>query len=165
MTAKHREHLTGEHSFGDAGQLILAVLFAAIWIADTFFLRYTTFLNQYIPLVVRIPCGIMIIVAALYLGKTALSIVFGKESESTGVIKKGAFGIVRHPVYLSETIIYLGLLVISMSLAALAVWIVVIGFLHYISSYEEKLLYKRFGEEYNMYKREVPMWFPRFCKK
>ncbi len=28
-THSHREDLTGEHSFGDAGQLLLAVLFAA----------------------------------------------------------------------------------------------------------------------------------------
>jgi protein-S-isoprenylcysteine O-methyltransferase Ste14 len=165
MAKKHKDHLTGEHTSGDGGQLILACLFAAIWIADTFFLRYTTFLNQYTLLAVRIPCGIVVIVLALYLGKTALSIVFGKEEESTGVIRKGVFGIIRHPVYLSEIIIYLGLLIISMSLAAAVVWVIAIGFLNYISKYEEKLLLERFGQDYKKYKQEVPMWFPRFSKK
>ena len=165
MTKKHRDHLTGEHSFGDMGQLILACSFAAIWIADTFFLRYTTFLNQYVPLAVRIPCGVVLLALAIYVGKTSLSTVFGEESENTGVIRKGTFGIVRHPVYLSEILLYLGILIMSMSLAAAVVWIIAIGFLHYISRYEEKLLLTRFGEDYKRYMQEVPMWFPRLWKK
>ena len=165
MAKKHKDWLTGEHSKGDMGQLILACLFAAIWIADTFFLRYTTLLNQYIPLALRIPCGIVVIVAALYLGKVALSIVFAEDNKDIGVIDKGAFGIVRHPVYLSEIIIYIGLLIISMSLAAVVVWVIAIGFLHWISKYEEKLLLKRFGDDYERHMRKVPMWFPRFWKK
>ncbi|MBT3362518.1 MAG: isoprenylcysteine carboxylmethyltransferase family protein [Chloroflexi bacterium] len=165
MAKKHKDWLTGEHSKGDMGQLILACLFAAIWIADTFFLRYTTFLNQYIPLAIRIPCGIMVIAAALYLGKVALTTVFAEENKDVGVIDKGIFGVVRHPVYLSEIIIYTGLLIISMSLAAAAVWVITIGFLHWISKYEEKLLLTRFGQDYEKHIQKVPMWFPRLFKK
>jgi protein-S-isoprenylcysteine O-methyltransferase Ste14 len=147
------------------GQLILVCLFAVIWIVDTFFLRYTTFLNQYIPLVARIPCGMIVIALAVYLAKTGLSTVFADEKENHGVIRKGVFSIVRHPVYLSEIIIYLGLLIISISLASVLVWVIAIGFLYYISRYEEKLLLERFGENYRDYMREVPMWFPRLRKK
>jgi len=43
------------------------------------------------------------------------------------------FSVVRHPVYLSEILLYLGLLMLSISLAAAVVWIIAIGFLHYIS--------------------------------
>ena len=43
---QQRDDLTGEHTFGDTGQTILACLFAATWIADTFFLKYTAFLNR-----------------------------------------------------------------------------------------------------------------------
>jgi protein-S-isoprenylcysteine O-methyltransferase Ste14 len=165
MTHKHKDWLTGEHSKGDAGQLILACLFAAIWIADTFFLRYTTFLNQYIPLAARIPCGIIVIILALYLGKVALSTVFAEENKDAGVISKGVFGVVRHPVYLSEIIIYIGLLIISMSLVAAVVWIIATGFLYFISRYEEKLLLERFGQEYETYMQQVPMWFSRFWRR
>ena len=31
---KHREDLTGEHPLGDVGQLLLACLFLATWIAE-----------------------------------------------------------------------------------------------------------------------------------
>lgn len=169
-----RDDLAGEHVVGDAGQFILACLFAVTWIADTFFLKYTTFLNQYVPPVVRIPSGVALLVLAGYLARTGLSIVFGEEAASDislmkrpqpGVIRKSVFSIVRHPIYLSEILLYLGLLMLSISLAATAVWVVVIGFLHYISRYEERLLLARFGEEYEQYMREVPMWIPRFWKR
>jgi hypothetical protein len=43
---KERNDLAGEHTLGDAGQIILACLYAAIWVLDTFFLNYTTVLNN-----------------------------------------------------------------------------------------------------------------------
>lgn len=161
-THAHRDDLTGEHPFGDAGQLLLAVLFAAVWITDTFFFKYTTFLNQYVSSWVRVPPGLIVLALSGYLARVGLSIVFGEEQANRGVIKQGVFKFVRHPVYLSEILLYLGLLLISISLAAAGVWIIAIGFLHYISRYEEKLLLVRFGEEYERYMREVPMWLPRF---
>jgi len=54
---------------------------------------------------------------------------------------------------------------LSISLAAAVVWIIAIGFLNYISRYEERLLLARFGQEYKEYIREVPMWIPRLRKK
>jgi len=43
---QHRDDLIGEHAAGDAGQMVLAILFTAIWILDSFFLKYTIFLNH-----------------------------------------------------------------------------------------------------------------------
>ena len=157
--------LTGEHAVSDAGQVVLACLFAATWIADTFFFKYTTSLNQYVPLGARIPSGVVLLVLSGYLAKTGLSIVFGEEREEPGVIRNSVFGVVRHPVYLSEILLYLGFLMLSISLAAAVVWVVAIGFLHCISRYEERLLLARFGEDYEKYMREVPMWFPRLRKR
>ncbi len=48
----------------------------------------------------------------------------------------------------------------SISLAA-AIMLLAIFFLHYISRYEEKLLVRHFGEEYESYMKAVPMWIPR----
>jgi protein-S-isoprenylcysteine O-methyltransferase Ste14 len=160
-----RDDLAGEHAVGDTGQLVLACLFAVTWIADTFFLKYTTFLNQYVPLGIRIPSGVGLLVLSGYLAKTGMAIVFGEEREQPGVIRESVFNVVRHPIYLSEILLYLGLLMLSISLAAAAVWIVTIGFLHYISRYEERLLLERFSEEYEQYMQEVPMWIPRFWKR
>ena len=158
---KNREDLTGEHPLGDAGQMVLAGGFAATWAADTFFLEYLTFLNGYIPIAGRAPLAALFLILSGYLAKKGLALVFGEKPEKPGVIRKSVFGVVRHPIYLGEILFYLGLLMISLSLAAVAVWIVTIAFLHHISKYEEKLLLARFGKDYEEYMRDVPMWLPR----
>jgi len=162
---QQRNDLTGEHAVGDAGQILVACLFAAIWIADTFFFKYTTFLNHHVPLAVRIPLGVLMLAVSGYLATMGLSVVFGEKRDDPGVIRKSVFGVVRHPVYLSEILLYLGLLLLSISLGGAVVWIIAIGFLYYISRYEERLLIARFGEDYEKYMREVPMWFPRLRKQ
>lgn len=162
---QQRSDLTGEHAVGDAGQLVLACLFVATWVPDTFILKYTTFLNQYVPLVIRIPLGVVLLAVSGYLARTGLSIVFGEKREKPGVIRKSVFGIIRHPIYLSEILLYLGLLMMSLSLAAALVWGIAILFLHSISRYEERLLLARFGGEYEQYMQEVPMWVPRLWKR
>jgi protein-S-isoprenylcysteine O-methyltransferase Ste14 len=162
--AEQRDALTGEHPLGDAGQFIVACLFGAMWVADTFLFKYTTFLNRYPPLGLRVIAAVALVCLSGYLAKTGLAIVFGEERDKPAVIEKGVFGVVRHPIYLSEILFYLGLLMLSLSLAAAGVWIVAIGFFHYISRYEERLLLARFGDEYKRYMRDVPMWIPRFRK-
>jgi len=164
MAHRHRDNLTGEHRTGDIGQLILFCLFMALWISDML-LKYSSFLNEYIPVGVRLLFGILLLILSGYMAVTGLSIVFGKQAQSQGVIKKGVFSFVRHPIYLSEIILYLGLLVLNISLAAAFIWIIAIFFLHYMSRYEEKLLLVKFGKEYEHYMKEVPMWFPRLYRK
>jgi protein-S-isoprenylcysteine O-methyltransferase Ste14 len=149
----------------DVGQIVFACLFGAVWVVDTYFLRYGTFLNGHVPLVLRIPLAALMIILSGYLACRGLSVVFGEVRETPAVIRKGVFGIVRHPVYLSELLLYLGLLLLSMSLLAAAVWVVAFVFLHYISRHEEKLLLARFGAEYEQYIRDVPMWIPRLRRR
>jgi len=85
--------------------------------------------------------------------------------EKPSVIMKSVFKVVRHPIYLSEILLYLGLLMLSISLAGFVVLLMAIVFLHYISRHEERILFARFGEEYRKYMQEVPMWIPRLQKR
>lgn len=170
MSKKTKQHhnrndLTGEYYAGDAGQLTYALIFIITWLADSFLIEYSTFLNQYIPVFIRIPLGVFILLISGLLARNGLKIIFGEKRDKPCVVRKGVFNIVRHPVYLSEILLYLGLLVINISIIAAIIWTLGIGFLHYISRYEESLLIQRFGEEYKQYKKEVPMWIPRFRKK
>ena len=57
---RHREDLTGEHRLGDAGQLILMVLFFAVWSLDSFVLHYTTLRRAIAPLWVRAIVGVVL---------------------------------------------------------------------------------------------------------
>ena len=164
---RHRRHdqrtdLTGEHRIGDAGQIIFACLFLSVWIIDTFFFKYSTFLNGYVSIFLRLPVGVALLIIAGYLSNTGLSIVFGEERKKPEIIRKGVFGLIRHPIYLGELLFYLGLLIFSISLSAACVWFLTIIFLHYIARHEEKLLVSRFDNEYKKYMKEVPMWLPRF---
>ncbi|HEY71115.1 MAG TPA: isoprenylcysteine carboxylmethyltransferase family protein [Anaerolineae bacterium] len=167
----HRRHhhdrpdLAGEYKWGDAGQLIFALLFGGVWITDAFFLKVTTFLNAYVPSFIRVPIGIVLLVLAGYLAWKGLAIVFGEQRETPAVIRKNIFGIIRHPIYMSEILLYLGLFMFSLSLAAAGVLLLAMIFFHLISRYEERLLLERFGEEYEQYMQDVPMWIPRLWKK
>jgi len=165
MTTRHRDDLTGEHKFGDAGQAILFILFLAVWTTDAFMFEYSTLLNDYISFAVRLPLGIIVLLISGYLAWAGLTIVFRGVRAEPRVIRKSVFGVVRHPIYISEILLYLGLLLLSTSLAGLAVWIIAIAFLHYISRYEERILLARFGEEYAQYMRDVPMYLPRLRRK
>ena len=165
MSHQHRESLTGEHPWGDAGQIVLAVLFFVVWILDSFVCRITTFLNPIVLLYVRIPLGVVIVLAAAYLVRRSQQIVFGEDQEKPHVIRNGVFGIVRHPMYLSEILLYLGLLLFSLSLAAACVWGLAIGFLHVIARYEERQLLAHFGEDYRDYMQEVRMWLPSLSSR
>lgn len=162
---EERDDLTGEHAGGDAGQLIFALLFFGVWVSDSFFLEYSTQLNEIVPPLVRKPIGVVLLCLAAYCAWSGLSIVFGEVRETPSVIRKGVFGMVRHPIYLSEVLLYLGLFMMNMSLAAFVVWLAASGFLYYLSRHEEKLLLERFGEDYRSYIRDVGMWIPRLRRK
>ncbi len=77
-------------------------------------------------------------------------------------VAEGPFRVVRHPTYLSHTMMFLGVFLmtgvttvgISMIIDLLAVQSMVIPL-------EEKELMSRFGEEYRQYRNRVPRYFPR----
>lgn len=162
---KSRPDLIGEHKISDAGQLVLACLFGAVWTLDTCVFQAATFLNRYIPPLIRIPAAIILFALSAFLAGRGLSIVFGETRKKPCVIRKSVFGIIRHPIYLSEILLYSGFLMLSFSLAAAAVLVAAVIFLHRISRYEEKLLLERFKEDYREYMEGVPMWIPRLRRK
>jgi protein-S-isoprenylcysteine O-methyltransferase Ste14 len=161
---RHQDNLAGEHTLVDAGQLILFVLFVAVWISDAFFLKYSTMLNDYIPLALKLTLGIIILIIGVIMAWNGMCILFGRTRIKPRVIDEGIYGILRHPIYLSEILLYLGLIFINTSLAAIGVLIIAIIFFHYTSRFEEKVLLESFGDDYRKYMQEVPMYFPRIFR-
>jgi protein-S-isoprenylcysteine O-methyltransferase Ste14 len=153
-----RDDLTGEHALTDIGQLVFAVLFFAAWIGDSFILRLTVFLNDHVSIIIRAPIAVCVVGLALYMARASHAAIFGGKRQSSSLVRQGVFAVTRHPMYLSEILIYLGFLLFSMSLMAAGVWLALIGFLHYTARQEEQLLRTRFGDEYVRYRQEVPMW-------
>jgi protein-S-isoprenylcysteine O-methyltransferase Ste14 len=157
---RERKDLVGEHPLGDTGQLILLFLFLIVWIGDSFIFKLSTMAAQHVPVSVRVVFFLVGITLAGILAQKGLSIVFGEERERPCVIRKGVFGLVRHPIYLGSLLLYFACLLLTLSLFSLLVWFVIIAFYVYISRYEEKMLLERFGSEYADYMREVPMLIP-----
>jgi len=157
---QHRDDLTGEYAFGDMGQLILLVIFLVVWIADSFVFKYSTFLTQYISNYIRVPIALIILTISGLLAGFGLNTVFEKTRKEPQVITTGVFSIVRHPIYLGSILLYLGFILLSLSLLSTLVWFIIIIFYYMISRHEEKLLTQRFGSVYEEYKKKVPMLFP-----
>lgn len=150
----------GEHPFSDTGQLVLLGLFLIVWVSDSFFFQKSTFLSDYVPLYIRMVILGLALITAAYLflfGHVAVS----HEQRPTAVVSTGAFRHVRHPLYLGSILFYLGLSVSTVSLFSIALLVVIFVFYNYIASYEEKLLDKRFGEDYTRYKKRTGKWLPR----
>jgi len=156
-----RADLAEEHPLGDLGQLMLALVFLAIWAGDSFFLRWTLILQAYIPWFVSVPAGAGIAVLAVYLALKAHTVVFAEVRETPAVIDKGVFRLVRHPMYLGSYLFFLALAVASLSLAAMGFLVVVFVFYNHIAAFEENVLIEKYGKAYSEYMRRVGRWIPR----
>ena len=77
----------GEHPLGDSGQLVLLVVFLIVWVADSFFLRISAFLPDYIPLYIRLVILGLMLVTAVYLIRWRLQL---QPATSPSVVSPGS---------------------------------------------------------------------------
>src|SRR3972149_9553853 len=81
--------------------------------------------------------------------------------EDQGLVTTGAYGFVRHPVYLGVLMIWLGLAATFLSATALlvaAVYVIPMYVLYMLSG--EKMMLDAFRDAYRGYRRAVPMLIP-----
>ena len=82
--------------------------------------------------------------------------------EDHELVDGGAYGRVRHPVYLGAFLIWGGLALGTWSVSTLLVTaLYVIPSYHLYARSEEEMMVEAFGDEYRDYCLRVPMWFPR----
>ncbi|KAF5415634.1 MAG: hypothetical protein C5S38_03815 [Candidatus Methanophagaceae archaeon] len=160
-----RKDLAGEHSIGDIGQIILLILFIAGWLVDIYILHFSVFFTQTVSIYLRVLLSLPVFFLAFFFARSGLKTVFGEERNELAVIKTGVFSIVRHPIYLGAILLYLGFIIISLSIISFCIWLIIILFYYFISRYEEKLLIDKLGSQYEDYMNEVPMFIPRPFKK
>jgi protein-S-isoprenylcysteine O-methyltransferase Ste14 len=157
---EEREGMAGEHSFTDSGQIVLLSLFLITLVLDSFIFRIGGLEGGRVPILFRAPLGLASLTAAFFLMRSAHRAVFGKPEGHAHVITGGVFSLVRHPMYLGSMLFFFGLLVFTLSLPAAAVLLVIVVFYVLVSRYEEKLLTRKYGDEYTAYKERVPMFIP-----
>jgi protein-S-isoprenylcysteine O-methyltransferase Ste14 len=154
--------LISEHDHGELGQILLLILFLVVWSADSYIFYFSTQYQDILPIFVRILAAFVILIISAYLVSDGIKQIFSGGSKPSVLIRSGIYGKIRHPIYLGSVLFYLGFIVLTFSILSMATWIIIILFYTYLAHYEEKVLLKRYQEEYVKYKKEVPRWFPRF---
>jgi len=137
----------GEHPFGDAGQLIALALFIIVWIADSFFLKFSTILTTYVPSFIQLIVAVVIFAVSLYLLAASHKVIAG-EHRPEKVICDGVFKYIRHPLYMSAILFYLALIVSTLSIISFVLCAVIFIFYNYIAGYLS-------------YKQKTGKWLPK----
>jgi protein-S-isoprenylcysteine O-methyltransferase Ste14 len=78
---------------------------------------------------------------------------------TTAIVTDGLFRFSRNPIYVSDTLLYVGLSLAlnawwALALTPLLVWIMHLG----VITREEEYLERKFGDDYLRYKRQVRRW-------
>jgi protein-S-isoprenylcysteine O-methyltransferase Ste14 len=80
--------------------------------------------------------------------------------EVRGLVLRGPYRLVRHPVYLGELIAALGLLIARPHPLTFAVFGVFVVLQYWRTIYEERALGTAYPDEYSAYRRQVPRLIP-----
>jgi protein-S-isoprenylcysteine O-methyltransferase Ste14 len=121
---------------------------------------------RFLPLSISLPLAALAMISAGWLSTSAFRTMNRAQTAidpakpATAIVSDGAFRFSRNPLYLSLTLLYIGV-----SLLLNAVWafalllpllaVVQIGVIHR----EEIYLERKFGDKYLRYKKQVRRWF------
>jgi len=160
--------LGSEHPCCDSIQMVMLILFFAVWGIDSvsyFLFRVSTVSVDLISFPLLLLPATLSLSFGIYLALKSHETVFGKTKRQLGLIDSGVYSLVRHPMYLGILMCCLGFFFVTPSLLSLVVWIVFFVMYDKMATYEEKDLVRILGEEYITYQRKVPKWFPRPKRK
>lgn len=98
--------------------------------------------------------GIILIFWGWYLVYTAQ-----KKDE---LVADGIYRFIRHPQYTGIFLALIGQLIHWPTILTLLIFPVIVVAYYHLARGEEKVLTQRFGSEYELYRKRVPMFFPRY---
>lgn len=156
-----QEGIGEEHPFCDSGQNLFILLYLVVWIVDSFWLHWSTFLMGFFHWLLRGSFALIFLVAGVYLVQGAHKVVFDTKPSDPQVIDWGVYSIVRHPMYLGILLIMMGFFFWSFSLISISILVGFFLFYDRMAGYEEEDLIRIFGEKYLEYQRRVGKWFPK----
>ena len=109
--------------------------------------------------------GLVIFLIALVI---SLSATFISRTTSTDKpFTKGPYRYSRHPMYVAQTLVFVGVTIASVSWVFLLLTVIMQGFHMIFSPAEEQYCLKRYGKDYQEYMRRTPRWIglPKSSKK
>jgi len=109
--------------------------------------------------------GLILVLAGVVLadwGRISRGVVAPSWSMPEGytLCTRGAYKLVRHPMYVSYAFFFVGL---PLALLNLLLFVLIAGIAGYygIAREEERILLKKFGEDYKEYQKKVGMFIPK----
>ena len=144
--------------------LMWIIVIIGVFVSFRFFPKIEIFPRNAVTPFLIIPAGIYwlyFFVGALRVHrKAALS-----AAKIDRIVKEGVYSIVRHPIYSADIVLAWGIFFHWPYLKILlsAIWLTLVLF--FWMKLEEKTLAEKFGEEYRNYRKNVPMFIPKFFRK
>ena len=124
---------------------------------------YTPLPWLYIP-IIHFLIGIVFVIPGAWLGIKGVSDIGLDASEThrpEKIITTGLYSRMRHPQYTGAILSHIGMTFLFSVFYSLLVTPLVIIVNYILCWKEEKELVREFGEEYESYRKSVPMFFPR----
>ena len=145
------------------------VICPVLLFVDIYELIFASFLFQcpYQLWIQLIGAGLMVFgIVLANLGRIARGVIAPSWTmpENYKLATKGAYGLVRHPIYSSYMLMALDLFLLLSNVLLLGCFVGLI-FYYFIAKREEEMLVERFGSQYVEYKRRVGMIFPKIGRK
>lgn len=113
--------------------------------------------------------GLLILATGLTLRLWALArpgLVGSRDEPRSALVVSGPYAYVRHPIYIANVLVGVGIALIAENLLALVVIpSMMCMFYRLVVHVEEATFRARWGREYDLYCAEVPRWFPRHAPK
>ena len=114
---------------------------------------------------------IIALIGVVVLFIAAAQLLWSRHKD-VGLIKTGAYAVVRHPQFTGIIITTIGLTIMvmtnmgySLPIQLAGLWLIqVLGYIA-IAKYEDWRLSKKFGDTYQQYKEKVPFLFPIKCNR
>jgi protein-S-isoprenylcysteine O-methyltransferase Ste14 len=165
MSVKRHEGQEREAPNSHIYQSVLPLIFIIIWVLDSQIFGFSTFLNSYIPFIIRLILFFVVMATAILFVILSHRTLFKSHQPSSVLITNGILRYVRNPMYFGILLVYVAFLFLSVSLISLGFFVIVFFVYNWMVNFEEKLLEEMFGDEYKNYKERVAKWIPNLFKK
>jgi protein-S-isoprenylcysteine O-methyltransferase Ste14 len=155
LFAVRRRGIAGQRATLRAGAVALLGTFL-LNVVGYLPLEETTATDALLASIVVVVLGTLFTIWSL----ATLGRAFGLFPEVRGLVVRGPYRLVRHPVYLGEMTAALGLLIARPHPLTVAVFAVFVVLQYWRTIFEERALSAAYPDEYGAYRRQVPRLVP-----
>lgn len=128
-------------------------------------LLHFVFPITFLPRLVAITSGMIVFAGAALIASSAFSAMrraqtaVNPSQPTTAIVSEGAFSFSRNPIYLSLTLLYIGIALLLNALWALLLLLPLLAVVQNgVIKREEDYLERKFGDDYIRYKTSVRRW-------